>query len=235
MEQLFEQAQNPLHKLILIAISLKEVLAHQFQDIPGNPLPELDLPYIGLLQQDTFPTTSQGTPCYPGKELAGVAGLYDHLQERGCQVIFANDLSLDIHGIDAIAYDPQLDTYLLCEAKGTSGKIKNYPYYLKNTKTKGRQLSREWCWVSFTDCAFQGATAAIFLKLLRPVLDGNYRRLLSVTRLEDCQQGYCAVENRTWEEEEMSCSDWFAKPYNLEKQQRWMAEIEISADLSGCQ
>jgi len=72
----------------------------------------------------------------------------------GAEIIFANDLSMDIHGIDAIAFHPQTHQYLICEPKGTSSeRFRHFSYYLRKAWRKGRQLSHDWCLASILDYA----------------------------------------------------------------------------------
>jgi len=226
-DRLLEQAINPLHRIILIANALVEMQEIANKDnLPTTLLPELTLPYSNHFTLSHYPCTTDGDSIYPSKELAGVAGLYRYLQENNYTVIFANDFSYDIHGIDAVAIHKNTGKILICEAKGTSlAKIKSFSSYLKKTKHKGRQLSNEWCWTSLVDFAFQGPTAGIFLQLLSPMINYEADRLLTVSQLNTEKNGFTVIHTKTWSEAEMQSRSWFAKPYVLTKQHQWLDEI----------
>ena len=227
-ENILNMAINPLHKVMIIASTLQGTLESQYGQ-KASVLPELELAYSDKFKIDKFNKDENQNVLYPTKEIAGVAGLYTWLKDRKYEVIFSNDFSLDIHGIDAVAHDKQTNEYIICEAKGSSlSKIKSFPGYLKKTKKKGRQLSYEWCWASLTDYAFQASTAGIFLKLLEPTIIKKIKRLLCVSLLKETTSGYAIRDIKVWKEEEMNKKAWFKKPYDLSKQLDWYQEIQKS-------
>lgn len=221
-----EMAVNPLHATILVAELLSEMLKKE-HPAKSYPVESLSLPYLVQAEFEDFPKDEDGTSYYPNIETGGVAGLYQELIRTGAEIIFANDLSMDIHGIDAIAFHPERKQYLICEAKGTSlEKLHHFNYYLRKTRRKGRQLSHEWCWASILDYAYQGTTAHIFLKMLEHILEGNYERLLCVTHLSKSSSGFSIVASRIWSEADFKRSEWLSSPYDLTRQQSWLEEIK---------
>ena len=181
MTNTFGESLNPLHSFILIAQALKQIMLTEYGE--QNTYPEVIIPTADSWITEEFPKASSGQILYPNKELGGVAGLYTWLQQHSYQVIFANDLAQEIHGIDAIAKSPYEDSYLICESKGTTHPFKTPREYLKKTKSKGRQLTWKWCWRSLIDMAELGPTANTFLDVLPVFLEGRVKRLLSVTKL----------------------------------------------------
>ena len=225
LDALAASAVNPLHELMIVAVTLKEMLAHEHGG-RANILPELELPYSHQFEITEFMKNDAGVTIYPSKELAGVAGLYESLRAMGHEIIFANDLSLDIRGIDVIALNEKTNEYIICEAKGSSSdKIKTFSHYLKNTKSKGQQLSYKWCWASLVDYAFKASTAGIFLKLFEPIIHNKIQRMLCLSLLEECNLGYTIKNKKIWTEDEMSTKSWFRDSYDFSKQQKWYKEI----------
>lgn len=231
-EAVLEQALNPLHRTILIALMLRSMVEKQTMvdaKTPGDWMTHR----LAHCDVEPFPVDASGFPLYRGKEMGGVAGLYREVLAREWEVIFANDLGMDIHGIDVIARAPETGRLYLCEAKGTSAERARGPaYYLRETRHKGRQLSHRWCWSSMVDCAFQGATAGAFLDLLELLLAGDYERLLCVTRLSPGPVAYGLGESRVWSEQDMERYGWFRAKYDLSRQRRWYEEI-LRADQTG--
>ncbi|MBF0378485.1 MAG: hypothetical protein HQK72_13540 [Desulfamplus sp.] len=224
-EYILEMAINPLHEVMLIASTLQEILQKEHGG-KTQILPELDLAYSYKFKIATFDRDAYGNVLYPTKETAGVAGLYVWLKKMGYELIFANDFSLDIHGIDAVALDKKTGEYVICEAKGSSlPKIKSFSSYLKKTKNKGRQLSYEWCWASLIDYAFQASTSGIFIKLVEPIIMKKIKRLLCVSLLNKTIYGYTVRETKVWREAEMNEKAWFKESYDLAKQLDWYKEI----------
>lgn len=230
-----EMAVNPLHATILVAELLLRTMKME-HPAKSYPLETLSLPWLEHAEFLDFPKDEDGASIYPDIETGGVAGLYDELKRLGAEIIFANDLSMDIHGIDAIAFHPESQRYLICEAKGTASEsVHQFSHYLKNTRRKGRQLSHEWCWASILDYSCLGTTAHIFLRMLEHMLDGNYERLLCVTQLSESESGYSIRSRRIWREEHFSACEWLSLPYDLSRQRVWMKEIKKAALVEGNQ
>jgi hypothetical protein len=226
-----EMAINPLHATIIIAELLSRMLKKE-HPAKSYPLEVLSLPYLVRAEFEDFPKDEDGALFYPDIETGGVAGLYQELIRIGAEIIFANDLSMDIHGIDAIAFHPETQNYLICEAKGTSlERFHHFSYYLRKTRRKNRQLSHEWCWASILDYAYMGTTAHIFLKMLEHILEGNYERLLCVSHLSNSDLGYSVVASRIWSEAEFSKCEWLSSPYDLSRHRSWLEEIKKAASV----
>jgi hypothetical protein len=214
---------NPLQQLIAIAVK-NRALWHESSTQELTPL--LTLPATSSISP--FPQQVAAT-VYPNKESGGVAGLYAWLLgQSSFEVRFANDLAYEIHGLDAVAYNHATRRYLLCEAKGTTRKIKSPGSYLKRTKTKGRQLSWMWCWASIIDLAEHGPTADAFLTLLHPlILDNTVDRLLAVTRLHREPEGFTIQETRVWDEAALHRYPWIRQPYDWTKHRQWLEELHV--------
>ncbi len=219
-------AVNPLHEMAIIAKRLAELMPDA-----TNGQGDTATPWSAGFSTEDFPVVNGTATAYPSKESGGVAGLYYALESfSNWQTIFANDLAWDIHGVDAVAYNSRTDEYLLCEAKGTSlAKLRSVCSYLKATKTKGRQLSWQWCWASFVDCAGLASTAPLFLRLLKPFLEGRVQRMLAVTQLKQDAMGCIISATKTWGESELCQFSDLDAPYDLSKQRLWLDEM-LKAD-----
>lgn len=221
--------ENPLRALILIALEL----IRQFEEQTGVTLPEGAMMWPLHPEGEPFPTATDGAPLYPTRELGGTAGLYRWLagQDLG-EVVFANDLSWTVHGVDAVLRDRRTGRYILCEAKGTGRPIADSPLsYLRRTRTKGRQLSWMWCWRSLADCALTATTAPLFLGLLSPFLGGQVERLLVVTRLGRDGEGWTVGDARAWTEAHLATFPELAAPYDLDRHRRWLADLAAEETL----
>jgi len=163
---------------------------------------------------------------YPSKELAGVAGLYNYLAaEPDTTILFSNDLGSSLKGIDCIAKDDQ--GFIICEAKGTSAIAKSASYYLRKTKTKGRQLSWEWIWSSLIDAAEDGRSAAAFLTLYSSIIrQQNIGRLLSISALSDSQDGYTIKTTSVVNESDLCQLNNMNGNLPYAKLRNWLDEID---------
>jgi len=225
------KAINPLHHIIQIA----ELNNELWQIENENNFSKINLGdhYLTKLPiestSEPFPHIN-GYTIYPSIEKLGVAGLFNELKKRSnYEVIFSNDLAYEIHGIDAIAYDPSTEEYLICEAKGTRRAIKNLLFYLKKTKQKGRQLSWEWCWASLIDFAEFPPTANVFLELYDKFISNkNVSRLLSVTKGFKYHVGYIIRETKLFFENELHKYDWLTQTINTVELHKWIGEIDRS-------
>lgn len=144
----------------------------------------------------------------PSRELGGTAGLYRRPAEQQLkEVVFANDLSWTVHGVDAVLRDSQTSRYILCEAKGTEQPIADSPLrYLRRTRTKGRQL---------------------LFRLLAPFLNGQVERLLVVTHLGRGTGGWTVGNAHAWRDADLSAIPELAVPYDLDRQRRWLADLAV--------
>lgn len=213
---------NALSALIDIA----RTLVRQFEEQEGVTLPPGGMIWPFAHEEGLFPQAPDGAPVYPTRELGGVAGLYNWITDQNLgDVVFANDLSWEVRGVDAVYRDHRTGRYVLCEAKGASNPIAGGPLsYLRRTRSKGRQLSWEWCWTTLVDFACVGTTAPAFLNLLKPFLQGQVDRLLCVTELRPENNGWRIVQSKTWREEELLKVPELALAYDLDRQRVWMSE-----------
>jgi hypothetical protein len=93
---------NPLFVLTQVAQELIRRLEQQ----TGVTLPDGALMWPLHGDGEDFPAAADGAPLYPSRELAGTAGLYRWLsQQKFGDVVFANDLSWQVHGLDAVVHD----------------------------------------------------------------------------------------------------------------------------------
>lgn len=216
-DTLLTNALNPLHQHIIVAQCLVEI--QEMSD-------EYDMPILTGAEKDDFLVDKHGQVVYPTIEKAGEAGMYNYLNERGINVVFANDLVSEIHGIDAIAFNTNTNKYIICESKGTVSSIKSKREYLAKTKDKGRQLSWKWCWSSICEMALYGPSAKTFLDLYKPYLTNNVERLLSVTSLKKHSQGYVIEKTTVFDETSLQQVDFLAVEKQIEKQYQWLKQIE---------
>jgi hypothetical protein len=215
---------NPLFALTEVAQELIRRLEQQ----TGVTLPDGALMWPLHGADEDFPGAGDGVPLYPSRELAGTAGLYLWLSQQNFgEVVFANDLSWQVHGLDAVVHDRRRDRYLLCEAKGTERPLHTSPLpYLRQTRRKGRQLSWVWCWRSLADCAFVATTAPLFLGLLGPFLEGRVERFLVVTLIDKENEGWKINRSRAWEEADLAAFPELTQPHDLDRQRAWYAALE---------
>lgn len=223
-----DEEPNSLAALINVA----RTLVRQFEEQEGVALPPGAMIWPFSHDEEPFPTTADGAPVYPTRELGGVAGLYHWIKDNDLgEVAFANDLSWEVRGIDAVYRDRRTGRFVLCEAKGTAHPIAGGPLsYLRRTRGKGRQLSWEWCWATLVDFACVGSTAPAFLNLLAPFLAGEVDRLLVVTELRPENGGWRIVGSKAWREDDFSSIPELAEAYDLGRQRDWLGEILTSSD-----
>lgn len=234
IKQVAGKAVNPLHEVSLIA----EVLAGVASSMSAKEVVKpVNLGDNWLCAIPTGLTSEpklivDGKVSLENRELGGLYGMFEHINARpNLETIFCNDFSLFIQGFDAIAYDQQNDVYHICEAKGTTRPIASPLTYLKKTRRKGRQLSWEWCWRTLVDFALAGYTAPVFLNLYKRVLrNEGIARMLAVSKLNDEDEYFTLVETKVWYEQELADHAPLAESYALEKQLKWLEEIEVNGD-----
>ncbi len=163
---------------------------------------------------------------YDTKELAGVAGLYYALQEQGYQIVYANDLGLSIVGIDCIAVKDK--TWYIGEAKGTTSKRTALSSFLKNTKTKGRQMSWDWIWHSLVNFAEDPLNAGVFLSLYKDIiLQTNTKRIVGVSQLAKVKHGYIISSTQIYEEPHIASLKNMNCFTNMKRLQEWLKTVDI--------
>lgn len=219
---------NPLHALCHIAARNLIVVGEELPVCGDGPALA---PWAGTFATEAFPAAPDGEPLYDSVEFAGEAALYRHLNAApDLEILFTGALGWQVRGIDAIARRKSDGVYLLCEAKGSGNPLLAPPAYLPNTKTKGRQFGWQWCWNSLIDMAEHPATAAAFLLLLPPLLEGpggtpagSHPRHPAIRRL--ALYGNPDLPGSTIER---LCL--LALPYPLDRQRAMFAEMVADSD-----
>ena len=115
---------------------------------------------------------------------------------------------------------------VILEGKGSTRPIRTPASYLKRTKTKGRQLSWDWCWSSAIDLAEHPATAVAFLGLYQGLILGKAERMLAVTKARRVTGGFLAEEVEVWDEARLAQYPWLAEPRDWTRQQEWLADLD---------
>jgi len=217
-------AVNPLHGICLVAI---HNLIVAWEELPmesgGLPL----APWLGSFAAAPFPVATDGATLYDSVEFAGEAALYNHLNaDPDLEILLTGAVVWQLRGIDAIVRRKSDGMFILCEAKGSSRPLAASPLaYLPETKTKGRQLGRQWCWNSLVEMADHPATAAAFLVLLQPMLEGRVERLLAIARATRENGGWRCAETRVYPEAQLNTYTPLVVPYPLDKQRAMLAEM----------
>ncbi len=208
---------NPLQKLIGVAY-INELYAQGHSDYRRTK------PYLNhtLSDLEYMPFEQYGEKSiYNTKELAGVAGLYYILQKQGYQIVYANDLGLSIVGIDCIAV--KNSTWYIGEAKGTTSKRTALSSFLKNTKTKGRQMSWDWIWRSLVNFAESPLNAGVFLSLYKDlILQTNAKRIVGVSQLAKAKHGYIISNTQMYEEAHIASLKRMNNFTNVKNLQQWL-------------
>lgn len=219
---------NPLHALCLVA-ARNLALAGEELAVDGDG-PAL-APWAGTFPAEAFPEADDGEPLYDSVEFAGEAALYRHLNAApDLEILFTGALGWQLRGIDAIARRQSDGVLILCEAKGTSRAIAPPLSYLGETKTRGRQLGWRWCWNALLDMAEYPATAAVFLALLRPMLEGRVERLLVASHAVRRNGGWRIAETRPYEETKLKRYPVLAQPHPLATQRAMFAAMAARPD-----
>lgn len=222
-------AVNPLHALCLIAVR-NLIIARNTLPMNNDGLPLA--PWLGSFAAAPFPVAPDGATLYDSVEFAGEAALYRHLNaDPDLEILLTGAVVWQLRGIDAIVRRKSDGVFILCEAKGSSRPLAASPLtYLPETKTKGRQLGWQWCWNSLVDMAEHPATAAAFLVLLQPMLNGRVERLLTITRAARENGGWRCAETRVYPEAQLCTYAPLALPYLLDKQKQMFVEMADSSD-----
>ena len=218
---------NPLAQLVAIA---RLNLGIWKDHVHEADAPALGSTWLGSLPAgstiETLPTNGDAV-VYPSIELAGMAGMYLWLLgQADLDVVYANDLAYEIHGIDAVAARRSTGRFVVLEAKGTTRPFKHPGGYLAKTKHKGRQLSWDWCWSSTVDLAEHPSTAAAFLGLLGPMILGGVERMLLATKVEKVDEGYVVDQTSVWGDRELRRYPWMAQEKDWSRLRGWLGELE---------
>ncbi len=175
-----ENIKNPLLKIITIA-----TINHNYwlseNDDSNEDANKLNKDLITPITSNmkTYDDSKKG---YTSIELAGIAKFFEYIRNNTDEtVMFENTLAYTLHGIDVVTKDRD-GIYTIYEIKGTTKKITKPARYLRKTKTRGRQLSLQWCWYSLTDHAFNPVGANLFLTLLDDFLNFKVKRKLAIIK-----------------------------------------------------
>ena len=223
------EAGNPLERLLAIAVGVAAVTAE---------MNEMDFEPGTVMWRDQgevaqWACDADGAFLYDSRELAGVAGLFDQLRRHPhLQPVYVNDFAWDHHGFDAVYWDRRDNTFLLCEAKGSGASAVSVPSLLRQTKSKGRQLSWCWCWRSLVEVAELGTASPLFVLMFQAFLDGRVRRLLSLSHLEKRSGGWRIMDSRLWGEDDLvKAVPALAEPHDLTRQRAWLTELRANGCL----
>ncbi len=221
-----QTAINELHRVIIVA----EVLAEWYRTNVKGTIFEAFFAEAGWGGPMSEPSADELSRPVESIEVAGVLGMYTALsKERSLNVLFANDLAQEIHGLDAVMHDPARDRFILVESKGTTRSLKAPPgSYLGKTKRKGRQMSTDWCWHSLKDFAAFATTAPIFLRVLGPFLDSRCERLMVVTEATKVDCGYRFGDSVAFDEVALQQALGSDETVDYNEQRRWLAEIRAA-------
>ncbi len=213
---------NPLVQLIGVAY-INELYAQSHSNYKRIS------PYVNHMLSDLEYTSFEQygeKSIYDTKELAGVAGLYYALQEKEYQIVYANDLGLSIVGIDCIAVKNK--TWYIGEAKGITSKRTALSSFLKNTKTKGRQMSWDWIWRSLVNFAEAPLNAGVFLSLYKDIiLQTNTKRIVGVSQLAKVKKGYFISNTQIYEEPHITSLKNMNCFTNMKRLQEWLKTVDI--------
>lgn len=213
---------NPLQHILNIAILNSELLKHNVN------YKEISKEFIIQIPADSKIENFEkynGTILYDSKELAGIAGMFNHMIKEGIQIIYSNDLGAQIRGIDAIGKKENRN--IICEAKGTVLKNSNASSHLKKTKTKGRQLSWNWIWASIVDFAEDVRNANVFIKIYEQVIQNrDIERRLYITRLAKLKNKYRILSTECYLEKDLEHLNEFNEFSAKEKLCLWLNQIK---------
>jgi len=157
-------------------------------------------------------------------ELAGILGMYRWLSlDMDVDYEFGNDLSQIVHGIDAVLKDRKTGHYILCESKGTTRKISSSPLtYLRPRQKQERQLSQRWCWSSLMRFLRASQASWVLPKLMKPFLMGETKRMLIVSEVVQCRDGFRpSGESRAWFESDLAAVPDLNKPLDKKWRTWW--------------
>ncbi len=214
---------NPLEKLIFIALVNKSIIDNSTKH---KQLDESIIPVPNNIEKENF-STKKETILYDNREMAGIAGLYLTLKEKGYKVVYSNEIGVSIKGIDCIAVKD--DIWYICEAKGTTTNKKRLSYFLRNTKTKGRQMSWNWIWRSLIEFAEDPFNSKVFLYLYRNVIyQKNIRRLIGVSYLKKEDNLFIIENTNLYYEKDIDKLNGINLFTNKNNLQRWLDSIDIN-------
>lgn len=206
------------------------ILVGEINNVFGQAEDERPMPW---LENYTETVPEDHLPFIQRIQLGAVGKAIELLQVNGNEVQYIDQSSWNHTGIDLISAGTDGTALKIVEVKGTTRGIKNSPAaYLRKTRTKGYQLSWEWCWCSTTELACLCTTAKAFFLLLKPLLYGNIQRELIAVDFEITDDPVWPIRHfKTWTEGDFAEIPKLAAPYDLEKQRRWFEEIEEGAIL----
>lgn len=210
-----QSSLNPLHAYLRIARTMQAIWLDQCAE-EGRPVDQVA--FADLAEKITFESRARAL------EMRGMTDCFAHIQSQGLEFLYYNDLAGTFWGYDGVAIQPN-GRPVIYEAKATARPIaKSAGRYLRKTRHKGRQLGWEWCWSTLTECACLGASAYVFLALVRPMIEGRCDRRLLVSRCQWDGADWDSCEIRVFNEDELMPAD--REPFDFVKQRAWLKEID---------
>ncbi len=214
---------NPLEKLVFIALVNKSIIDNSDRH---KQLNESIIPIPNNIEVENFPT-KKDTVLYDNREMAGIVGLYLILRKEGYKIVYSNEIGVSIKGIDCIAVKDNI--WYICEAKGTTTNKKILSYFLRNTKTKGRQMSWDWIWRSLIEFAEDSLNSKVFLCLYRNVIyQKNIRRLIGVSYLKKTNKHFIIESTSLYCDKDINNLKGINLFTNKNNLQKWLNSLDIN-------
>ena len=220
----FEAALNPLHQIAIIAAAVLGRARELGIYDPG-------LPPMGYLEapethRHDFSRDSLN------RRLQVEAVAVKQMPEPGHKMIFYDELCFQRTGLDLVFRSRSDDRIVIVEAKGTGQRVITAPlYYLRRTRTKGRQLSWDWVWRLLTDMAYDASTADGFFRVLRPLLDGRVERALVIARWAGDPLDADPAELRAFDEVRLSSVPGLDDFEVLDSKRQWLRDIDARGSI----
>jgi hypothetical protein len=168
---------NGLHGRILVA---RILAAFHLDQLHQCGVPD-DSP---IALGDAYEIWTKANPEAPGGvetvamrlEREATAIAFRHVQDRGEDLIYVNDLARQKTGIDLMTRRPD-GVLVITEIKGRTGRGGTSPVgMMAMTRHKGRQLSHRWIWSSLCEAGLFSGSASLFLNTLEEAAERRYRR-----------------------------------------------------------
>ncbi len=215
---------NPLEKLIVIALLNKYIIDNNPNYITTK---ENIISIPNNIEVDNF-YKQENIIFYDTKEMAGIAGLYLTLKKEDYKIVYSNEMGLSIRGIDCIAIKNNI--WYICEAKGTTTNKNTVSSFLRNTKTKGRQMSWNWIWRSLVEFAEDPFNSKVFLNLYQNIIyKKNVKRLVGVSYLERVDNMFSIKNTNLYYEKEINKLKGMNLFTNKKNLQEWLNSLNIKS------
>ena len=168
---------NELHGRILVARALARFHRDQLDlcGVADHPFAIGDA-YSEFTASDVGAALQVEERGHVATERDATAIAYEYAYGLSEDFVYANDLARMKSGFDLVTRSANC-LPIFTEIKGTRGtEARSLVARLSNTRHKGRQLSHRWIWASLLEAGRFSGSASLFLRCLRPVLAGAYRR-----------------------------------------------------------